>query len=162
MCADDEHWSCSFETHTSLDADDGVAHMAVAANGVCGTDFFHLLNGFDFIVEFFAVHTAQFTFLETEFQEFWTFFRWVLQISRLWQALVGVENLTTTDAGSPNTHVVGVLQFCEVGEETVGVEVIHFFLSAEVLVACECDDFHAWSQHEESHVETNLVVTCTS
>ena len=34
VCTDDEHGCCSLEAHTALDADDSVAHMAVATYGV--------------------------------------------------------------------------------------------------------------------------------
>ena len=42
--------------------------------------------------------------------------------------------------------------------EAVGVEIVHLLLAAEVAVAGEGDDLHLRTEHEEGHVETDLVV----
>ena len=86
----------------------------------------------------------------------------MLQISILRQPLCGVEQLTTTDAGSPDTYVVAVLQFGEIGIESVLIQIVNFFLASQFLVASQRDDFHTRSHHEEGHIETDLVVACTS
>ena len=61
----------------------------------------------------------------------------------------------------PQTHVIGVFQFGEVGGKTVLVQVVNLFLTAQCHVACQRNDFHARSHDEESHVEATLVVTRT-
>ena len=41
------------------------------------------------------------------------------------------------------------------------VQVVHLFLTGELLVTGQCDDLHTGSHHEEGHIETDLVVTGT-
>ena len=86
----------------------------------------------------------------------------MLQIGILGQSLSGVEQFAATDAGSPDTYVIRILQFGEVGEESVFVQIVNFFLAGQFLIASQCDNLHTRSHHEEGHIETNLVVACTS
>ena len=85
----------------------------------------------------------------------------MFEVSLFGQSLCGVENLTAADTGSPNAYVVGILQFGEVGKESVLVQIVHFFLAAQRMVARQGDNLHAGSHHEESHIETDLVVAGT-
>ena len=85
----------------------------------------------------------------------------MFQVGAFGQSLCRIQNLTTTDGGAPQTHVIGVFQFGEVGGKTVLVQVVNLFLTAQCHVACQRNDFHARSHDEESHVEANLVVTRT-
>ena len=135
--------------------------MAIATDGILCTNLLYSLNSLYLIVVLLAVYRAEFTLLEAQLQEFTSLLCGMLQISTLRQALLRVENLTAADTGTPDTHVVRVLQLCEVGIETVLVQVVHLFLTTQVLVACQGDDFHTGSHHEECHIETNLVVTGT-
>ena len=41
------------------------------------------------------------------------------------------------------------------------VEIVHLFLTGKFLVASKGDNLHTRSHHEECHVKTYLVVTCT-
>ena len=129
MCTDDEHRSCSFKSHTALDADDGVAHMAVAADAVSGADLLHLLYGLYLVVIFLSVDRAELALVEAELQYLRSFLGDVLQICALRQTLCGVENLATANTCSPDTYVVAVLQFREVSEISVGIEIVHLFLA---------------------------------
>ena len=85
----------------------------------------------------------------------------MLQVCALGQALCAVQNLAATDAGAPDTHVVGILQLGEVGIVTVLVQVVHLLLTGKVTVAGQCDDLHTGSHNQEGHVETYLVVAGT-
>ena len=161
VSADDEHGSSSLEAYTTLDTHDGITNMAIATDGILCTNLLYSLNSLYLIVVLLAVYRAEFTLLEAQLQEFTSLLCGMLQISTLRQALLRVENLTAADTGTPDTHVVRVLQLCEVGIEAVLVQVVHLFLTTQVLVACQSDDFHTGSHHEECHIETNLVVTGT-
>ncbi len=158
MGADDEHRSGSLETYPALDAYYRVADVAVAPDGVGGTYLLHFLYRLDFVVESLAVDGAQFALLKAELQHFGTLFRDVLEVSTLRQSLRGVEYLSAADACPPDSNVVAVLQFREIGEVAVGVQVVYFLLAGEVLVAGQSDDLYSRSLHEEGHVETYLVV----
>ena len=160
MRTDNQHRSRRLETDTALDTDDGVAHMAVAADGVGSTYLFYLLYGLDLIIIFHAVHATNLPFLETEFQQLRPRLRGMFQISALRQSLIAVQNLAATNRRAPDTYVVGILQLREIGIITVLVQIIHFLLTAQVAVARECDDLHPRRHHQEGHVETNLVVAC--
>ena len=85
----------------------------------------------------------------------------LFQVSGFGQALLAVKDLASADRGAPETHVVGVLEFLEISQEAVGVEIIDLLLTREVEVAGQSDDFHSRSHHEESHVKTDLVVAGT-
>ena len=162
---DDELRSCSLESYTTLDADDGVTHVAVATDGVRSTNLLNLLDGSNLIIKLLAVDSHNLTLLEGNLQ-FSLFFLGsnVLQISLLWKTLGWVENLTTADTGSPDTYVIRILQLGEVCIETMLVQVVNLLLTRKRLVTCQCDDLYTWSHNQEGHVETNLVVagTCTS
>ena len=64
MSLDDKLRSGSLETYTALDADNGVAHVAVAADGIRGSYFFYLLDGSNLVVEFLVVDSYNLTLLE--------------------------------------------------------------------------------------------------
>ena len=162
---DDELRSCSLESYTTLDTDDGVTHVAVATDGVRSTNLLNLLDGCNLIIKLLAVDSHNLTLLEGNLQ-FSLFFLGsnVLQISLLRKTLGWVENLTTADTGSPDTYVIRILQLGEVCIETVLVQVVNLLLTRKCLVTGQCDDLYTRSHHQEGHVETNLVVagTCTS
>ena len=161
MSANDEHGRSRLEAHTTLDANDGIAHVAVASDSESCTDFLDLLDGFYFVVELLAVHRAQFSLLETELEEFRTFCRGVLQVGTLRQALLRIEYLAATNACPPEADIVAVFELCEVGKVAIPVEIVHLLLSGEVAIARQSDDFHARAHHEERHVEADLVVAGT-
>ena len=85
----------------------------------------------------------------------------MLQVCTLGQSLCAVQDFSSADAGSPDAHVVGILQLGEVGMEPVLVQIVNLFLSAQVAVASESDDFHTWSHYQEGHIEPYLVISCT-
>ena len=87
MGADDEHRCCCLESYAALDADDGVAHMAVAADSILCSDFLNGLNGLHMVCVFSAIHRAEFAFLESQSQDFGAFLCWVFQVGRLGQTL---------------------------------------------------------------------------
>ena len=162
MGFDDEFGSGGLEAYTSLDADDGVAHVGIAANGIGGTNLLNLLDGSHLIVIRFIVHGYNLTLVEGDAQQgFLLLCGDMLQISLFRQSLGGVEQFATADAGAPDAHVVGIFQFGEVGRESVFVQIVHLFLSREFLVAGEGDNLHTGSHHEEGHVEADLVVAGT-
>ena len=104
---DDELWSGSLESHATLDTDDGVAHVAVATDGVGCTNLFNLLDGSNLVVEFLSVHGYYLALVECNLQCGFLFLGGhVLQIGFLGQSLCRVEQLATTDTCTPNTHVV--------------------------------------------------------
>ena len=41
------------------------------------------------------------------------------------------------------------------------VQIVHLFLTGELLIAGQGDDLHTGGHHQESHVETDLVVAGT-
>ena len=165
MSLDDELRSCSLESYTTLDTDDGVTHVAVATDGVRSTNLLNLLDGCNLIIKLLAVDSHNLTLLEGNLQ-FSLFFLGsnVLQVSLLWKTLGWVENLTTADTGSPDTYVIRILQLGEVCIEAVLVQVVNLLLTRKCLVTCQGNDFYTRSHYQEGHVETNLVVagTCTS
>ena len=107
MCLDNQFGSCSLETYAPLDADNGIAYVGIAANGVRGTNLLNLLDGLDLVIEVLAVNTDYLTLLELDFQQSFLFLGChVLQIGLLGQTLCGVEQLATADTGTPNTYVI--------------------------------------------------------
>ena len=78
---DNQHRSRRLETDTALDTDDGVAHMAVAADGVGSTYLFYLLYGLDLIVILHAVHATNLPFLKPSFQQLRPRLRGMFQIA---------------------------------------------------------------------------------
>ena len=162
MSLDDELGRCGLEAHAALDADDGVADVAVATDGVAGADRLNLLYGLHLIVEMLAVDGVDLALFERDAQLGLRLLGGdMLQVSALGQTLRRVEKLTAADARAPDADVVAVLQFGEVGEETMRVEVVDLLLTRQFLVAGEGDDVDARRQHLERHVETNLVVART-
>ena len=162
---DDELRSCSLESYTTLDTDDGVTHVAVATDSVRSTNLLNLLDGCNLIIKLLAVDSYNLTLLEGNLQLSLFFLGSnVLQISLLWETLGWVENLTTADTGSPDTYVIRILQLGEVCIETVLVQVVNLLLTRKRLVTGQCDDLYTRSHNQEGHVETDLVVagTCTS
>ena len=162
---DDELRSCSLESYTTLDTDDGITHVAVATDGVRSANLLNLLDGSHLIIKLLAVYSHDLTLLEGNLQFCLFFFGSnVLQVSLLWKTLGWVENLTTADTGSPDTYVIRILQLGEVCIETVFVQVINLLLTRKRLVTSQGDDLYTRSHNQEGHVETNLVVagTCTS
>ena len=159
--SDNQHGGCSLEAYTALDADDGVAYVAVATDSVCRTNLFHLLNGGNLVLIFHSVHAANLALLESDAQDFGLLLSGMLEICAFGKSLCAVQNLTTTDTGSPDAHIVAVLQLGKVGKVAIGVQIVHLFLATKVAVAGQGDDFHTGSQHQEGHVETDLVIAGT-
>ena len=158
---DDELRSSCLKTYTALDADDGVAYVAVAANTVGCANLFYLLDGSHLVVKLLAVDGNNLALLERNLQFRLVLTCHVLQISLFGQSLGGVEYLAATDTGAPYTYVVRILQLGEVCKETVLVKVVYLLLAREGLVTCECDNLHTRCHYEECHVETDLVVAGT-
>ena len=161
MCSDDQHGSSCFETDTAFDTDDGVAHVHVTSDTVCSSDFLYFLNSLDLVVEHFAIDSIQFTFLEFQFQLFAACLGYLFQISTFRQSLCRIQDFTSTDGSTPDTYVIRIFQFGEVGFESMFLQVIDFIVTAQCHVAGKCDDFHSGSHNQESHVETHLVISCT-
>ena len=158
---DDELRSRSLKTYTALDANDGVAYVAVATNAVGCANLLYLLDGSHLVVKLLAVDGYYLALLERNLQFRLVLTCHVLQISLFGQSLGGVEYLAAADAGAPDTYVVRILQLGEVGKESVLVEVVNLLLARKGLVACECDNLHTRRHYEECHVETYLVVAGT-
>ena len=108
MGTDDEGGCGGFKSHTALDADDGVAHVHVAANAVGCADFLYLADGGHGVVVASAVHGFQFAVLKGEAQFLGACFLHLLEVGAFGQALCGVKNFAAADAGAPDAHVVGV------------------------------------------------------
>ena len=162
VCLDDKLRCCCLEAHTAFDADDGVANVAVAANGVRSANLLNLLYGGNLVVKLLAVNSHNLALLKRDLKLCLLILGGdVLEISFLGQTLGGVENLATADAGAPDAHVVRIFQFGKVGKETVLVQVVDLLFTRESLVACEGYDLYAGSHHQEGHVETYLVVAGT-
>ena len=165
VCLDNQFRSSSLESYTALDTDNGVAHIGITSDGIAGTNLLNLLDSLYTISEFLTVYTHYLTFLELNLQKRLLLGVCdVLQISLLGQTLCGVEQFATTDTGSPDTYVIRILQFSEVGKESVFVQEINLLFTCQFLVACQCDNLHTRSHHEECHIKTDLVVagTCRS
>ena len=159
MSLDDEFRGSSLKAHTALNADDGVAHIAVTANGIAGSYLLDFLNGLHLVVERLSVDGHNLTLFEGNLQQRLLLLGSdMLQIGILGKSLRGVEQFAATDAGAPDSYVVRILQLGEVGIESVLVQVVHLFLTGELFVACQRNNLHARSHHQEGHVETYLVV----
>ena len=103
---DDQLWCGSLEAHTALDADDGVADVAVAADGIAGADLLNFLNGFHLVVEMLAVDGVYLTLLEGDTQlGFRLLGSDMLQIRTLGQPLCRVKELATADARAPDADI---------------------------------------------------------
>ncbi|CCY55282.1 unknown [Bacteroides eggerthii CAG:109] len=161
MRTDNQHGSGGFKTHTTFNADNRVAYVHIASDAVGRTDFLYFLNSLDGIVECFVVDGLKFTFLKGEAQLFAALFGAMFQVGAFRKSLCGIQNLAAANGGAPQTYIIGIFQFGEVGCETMFVQVVYLFLTAQCHVACQGDDFHTRSHDEESHVETYLVVACT-
>ena len=159
MSADNQHWSGCFKSYTSFDADDRISHMHVTADTVCCTDFFHLLDGSDFVFEYFTVHSMDFTVFEFKTKFFAASLCHLFQISTFRQTLCGVENFAAADGSSPQTYIVGIFQFREVCFEAMFFQIVDFVVAAQCHIACQRDDLDIRSQHQECHVEADLVVS---
>ncbi len=81
-------------------------------------------------------------FSKVEAQLFAALFGAVFQIGTFGQSLRGIQDFATTDGSTPQTYVIGIFQFGEVGVESVFVQIIDFFLTAQCHVAGQRDDFH--------------------
>ena len=107
MCLDDQFRSCSLEAYTPLDADDGVANVGIAPDGIRSTNLLYLLDGLDTVVELLTVYTNNLTLFELNLQQRLLLLGChVLQVGILRKPLCGVEQFATTDAGTPDTYVV--------------------------------------------------------
>ena len=152
MRPDNQHRSGSLETDPSLDADDRIAHVHITADTVSGPDLLDLLDSGDLILEHLTV-------LELDAQLLAASLLHLFQICALGQSLRGIKNLAAADRGSPKTYVIGIFQLREIGLETVLLQVVDLFLAAQGHIAGQRDNLHVRSQYQESHIETDLVVT---
>ena len=159
MRPDNQHRSGSLETDPSLDADDRIAHVHITADTVSGPDLLDLLDSGDLILEHLTIHGMNLTVLELDAQLLAAGLLHLFQISALGQSLRGIKNLATADRGSPKTYVIGIFQLREIGLETVLLQVVDLFLAAQGHIAGQRDNLHVRSQYQESHIETDLVVT---
>ena len=66
MRLDNHHRSCSLETYTSLDTDDRIANVHVAADGIPTCDRLQRPNGLNPIVIPFTVQRHELTLLESQ------------------------------------------------------------------------------------------------
>ena len=160
MSLDDKLWSCCLEADTTLDANDGIADIAVTANGIAGTNLFDLLDSLDLIVEVLAIDSIDFSFLKCNLQSLgWLLGCDMLEVSFLRQTLCRVEKLATTDGCSPKSYIIRILKFGEVGIESMLIEVINLLLTAQCLVTSHGYYLLTRRKDLECHIETNLVVT---
>ena len=85
---DDQLRSSGLEAHATLDADDGIANIAVAADGIARANLFNLLDGFHLVAERFAVDCRNLSLVEGDFQQrFGLLGGDVFQVSLFGQAL---------------------------------------------------------------------------
>ena len=107
MSLDDELRGCSLKAHTSFDADNGVAHVCVASDGVRSSNLLYLLNGGYLVVKLLVVDSNNLTLVECYFQCSLLFLcGYMLEISLLGQSLCRVEQFAAADTCSPNTYVI--------------------------------------------------------
>jgi hypothetical protein len=66
---DNQLRSGGFKAYTSFDADNRVAYVRIAADGVAGTNLLDLLDGLDLVVEVLTVDSDNLTFLELDLQQ---------------------------------------------------------------------------------------------
>ena len=69
MVLDNELRGSGLKTDATLNADNGITHIGIAADGVGGTYLFNLLNGFNLVSEFLAIDTDNLTFLKLNLQQ---------------------------------------------------------------------------------------------
>ena len=135
VCTNNQGRSCSFKTYTSLNANNGVTHMHVTTYTISRTNLFHLANGSNRVVIAFTINSLKFTLFKGKLKLFCSLLSYLFQISRLWQALCRIKNLTTTNAGAPYAYVVWILEFGKVCLKTMSVKVVNFLLTAKVTIA---------------------------
>ena len=126
---DDEFRSCGLEGYTTFDADDGITHITVTTDGIAGANLLNLLDGFDFIIKMLIIDSYDLSLLESNLQFTFLLLSDMLQISIFWKTLRRVENLSATDARSPDTHIIRVFQFGKISKETVGIQIVDLFLT---------------------------------
>ena len=83
MGGDDQRGSCGLETHSAFNADDGIAHVHIAADGIGGANFFHTTYGSYRVVVAAAVDGFQFSVLKCEAELLLAFFGRLFEISRI-------------------------------------------------------------------------------
>ena len=125
VCLNDDLRSSGLEAYPPLDTDDRVTHIAVAADGIACTDLLNLLNGFHLVIEMLAIDSLDLTFLESDTQLCLRLLRRdMFQISALRQTLGRIEKFTATDTRAPDTYIVTVFEFREVGSSLSRVSVM--------------------------------------
>ena len=158
MSLDDELWRCGLEAYTAFDAHDSIAHIAIAANGIACPNLFYLLYGLHLVVVSNTIDSGNLAPFERDAEQALLLLGDVLQIGLLGQSLPRIENLSTADGSTPDAYVIAILQLGEVGFKAMLVQVVHFLLPRELLVARQRDDFHAWRHDEKRHIKAYLVV----
>ena len=162
VCLNDDLRSSGLEAYPSLDTDDRVTHIAVAADGIACTDLLNLLNGFHLVIEMLAIDSLDLTFLESDTQlRLRLFCCDMFQISALRQTLGRIEKFTAADTRAPDTYIVTIFEFREVGKEPVGIEIVDLLLTRQFLVTGERDDLHLRCHDLKGHIETNLIIAGT-
>lgn len=61
--------SSGLKAYTSFDADDRVAYVRIAADGIAGTNLLDLLDSLDLVVEVLTVDSDNLAFLELYLQQ---------------------------------------------------------------------------------------------
>ena len=96
MCFDNQFRCCGLKADTTLDADNGVTHVSITANGIAGANLFYLLNSLNLVVELFAINGLNLALVKSDFQQALILLGSdMLQISLFRQALCGVEQFAT-------------------------------------------------------------------
>ena len=63
---DDQHRSCSFETNTAFDTDNGITHMHITTDCIRSSNSMQSLNGSDAVIVTFAVQSNELALLESQ------------------------------------------------------------------------------------------------
>ena len=64
MSLDNQFRSGGLKSYTTLDTDDGIAHVAVTSNSIGSTNLLNFLDGGNLIIKLLAVDGHDLTFLE--------------------------------------------------------------------------------------------------
>ena len=135
--------------------------MHITADTIRSCNGLDFLDGLYLVIEVFAVYAHNLSFLEFQADKFRSFFRNLLQVSTFRKSLCRVKYFAATDGSSPQTHIVRVFQFFEVGFETVAVQIVHLILTGQCHVPGKGDDFDSRRHDKEGHIETHLVIART-
>ena len=130
MCCDDQHRSGRLEAYTSLDTDDRIAYVHVTTDTVCRTNLLDLLDRRDLILEHLAIHGIDLTLLKLDAELLAAGLRHLFQVGALRQSLLGIQDLTTADRGTPQPDVVRILHLREIGLKAMLFQIVDLLLTA--------------------------------